>query len=357
MKKPIFFFLITLILILAVPLSAQSPASSDVAAYQLGLVAETLPGSDLTYTITVTNYGPEVVKSFYIVDGWTVNDEGISAFKLPVASPDFGPFALMGAWQQTLDDQELVAWLLQGEILPGATLQFKWIVQVDSAYQGVLVNWVEIQTDGELKGAWQTLTAALPLPPRIENALDSNLDNNRTTDGVTIVTNTPTGQGIDLALYQTGILAEMPAGQPLESTWLVANLGPQPVSQFYVIAGGTLNSDGNSLLALPVAEPDFGEFQVLGRWQQSRDDEKQWLWLLQGELPSGGTAEFKWTRNLIPNYRGDLITWAGVSGSDVPEGSWIAREGTTALPQPTANQADTFPENDNALDALTTIQG
>jgi hypothetical protein len=357
MRKPILFCLMMFFFMLVAPLSAQIPASTDVAAYQLGLVAETLPGSDLTYTITVTNYGPSVVTSFYIVDGWTVNDEGISAFKLPVSQPDFGPFAMMGAWQQTLDDQELIAWLLQGEILPGATLQFKWIVQVDSAYQGVLVNWVEIQTEGELKGAWQTLTATLPLPPRIENADDSNLNNNRTTDGVTVVTNTPTGEGIDLALYQTGILAEIPAGQPLESTWLVANLGPQPVTQFYVIAGSPLNSDGGSLLATPVTEPDFGEFQVLGRWQQTRDDEKLWLWLLQGELPSGGTAEFKWARNIIPSYRGDLINRAGVSGRDVPEGTWVPREGTTTLPLPTANQADTFPDNDNAEDAFTTIQG
>lgn len=339
-------------------LSAQDSVSADVAVYQIGLVAQALPGAELTYNITVTNYGSSVVQSFYILDGWSVNDEGISAFTLPVAEPDFGAFTLMGAWEQTLDDQEVVAWLLQGELIPGATLQFKWVVQVDSAYQGVLVNWASIQTEGALTGSWQTRASTTPLtPPPIDSVVDTNPDNNRTTDGVTVITNTPTGEGIDLALYQTGILTEIRAGEPLESTWLVANLGPQPVTQFYVMAGGSLNSDGSSLLSQPVAEPDFGNFQVLGRWQQSGQDEKLWLWLLQGELPSGGSVVFHWKRSLIPEYRGDLITWAGVVGRDVPEGNWIAREGTTTAPQPTANQEDAFPENDKAIDALTTIRG
>ncbi|HEX2623590.1 MAG TPA: hypothetical protein VHL11_25695 [Phototrophicaceae bacterium] len=340
------------------PLNAQDQTSTaaDVAVYQLGLVAETLPGSDLTYTITVTNYGPSVVESFYILDGWSVNDEGISAFTLPVAEPDFGDFTLIGAWHQPLSDQELAAWLLQGELIPGATLQFEWSVQVDAAYQGVLVNWVSIQTDGELSGAWESLTATTPAaPPPIESAVDSNTDNNRTSDGVTVVTPTLTHQGLDLTLYQTGTLIELPAGQPVASTWLVANLGPETVTRFYIIAG---ESPGSSVaLSQPDAEPDFGDFQVLGRWQATGQDQDQWLWLLEGDLVPGGIAAFQWERNLASDYRGDLITWAGVAGANVPEGDWIAREGTIGAPAPTGNEADTFPENDLAPQTFTTITG
>jgi len=171
------------------------------------------------------------------------------------------------------------------------------------------------------------------------------------------VTETPTGTGIDLALYQTGILTEIPTGQPLTSTWLVANLGPQPVTQFYIVAGGSLNSTSGSVLAQPLIEPDFGDFVVIGRWQQSTQDEKQWLWLLQGELISGQSAAFEWQRHLIADYHGDLINWAGVAGHDVPPGTWIAREDTIAAPLPIGTLTDTFPENDTAIDALTTVKG
>jgi hypothetical protein len=141
MVKRVVFILIMLSAVLGLTSAyAQIPASTDVAAYQLGLVAEARPGSNLTYTITVTNYGPSVVESFYILDGWTVNDDGISGFTAPVADPDFGDFTLVGAWQQNREDEDVLAWLLEGELAPGATIHFNWIVQVDSAYQGVLVS-------------------------------------------------------------------------------------------------------------------------------------------------------------------------------------------------------------------------
>jgi hypothetical protein len=357
MKKSIFLLMFLFVCVWNGSIAAQETAHADVASYQLGVVAEALPGSDLTYTIAITNYGPSTVNSFYILDGWTVNDEGLSSFVLPVAQPDFGNFTLLGAWEQVREDEIVMAWLLEGALAPGDTLQFDWIVQVNSAYQGVLVNWMDILSTGELAGLWQARSSsAFPSPPPIQSASDANPSNNRTTDGVTIVTTTPTGQGIDLALYQTGILTEIPAGQPLESTWLVANLGPQLVTQFYVVAGGSLNSDGSSPLAQPFVEPNFGNFQVLGTWQQSTSDEKLWLWLLQGPLPAGGSVVFEWKRSLIPEYRGDFINWAGISGHDVPEGSWITRGSTTLAPQPIGTLADSFPENDNALDALTTIQ-
>ncbi len=357
-KRAVLILILVSALVAISPVGAQLPVSADVAAYQLGLVAEALPGSSLTYTITVTNYGPSVVQSFYILDGWSVDDEGISGFAAPIVDPDFGSFALVGAWQQDREDQEVLAWLLEGELAPGDTIQFDWTVRVDSAYQGILVNWARILTDGELEGTWQARpSTAITTPPPVESAVDLNPDNNRTTDGVTVVTPTPRGEGIDLALYQTGVLTTMAAGHPLASTWLVANHGPQPIRQFYLVAGWSLNTDGGSLLAQPVVDPDFGSFQVMGRWKQLRQDEEVWLWLLQGELLPGESVVFQWERGVVPDYRGDLINWAGLSVRDVPEGEWAAREGTTTLPQPLVNLADTFPGDNRSIDALTTING
>lgn len=343
----------------AIPLAfAQSPANTDVAAYQVGLVAEALPGSTLTYTITITNYGPMAINAFYLLDGWSVNEQGISGFSFPVADPDFGSFRLAGAWQQKREDQEVLAWLLQGELAPGDTIQFDWVVEVDSAYQGVLVNWVRILTNGEPEGIWQprSATAEMP-PPSIESAVDLNPDNNRTTDGVTVITPTPTGEGIDLAIYQTGLLTTLAAGHPLISTWLVANHGPQPIQQLYLAAGWSPTGTGGSLLAQPILEPSFGDFQVIGRWMRLGQDEEVWLWLLQGELLPGESVLFEWVRNIVPTYQGDLINWAELFVQGVPEGEWIARAGTTIQPPSLGNLADRFPGDNRSIDALTTIDG
>lgn len=129
-KRAVLILILVSALVAISPVGAQLPVSADVAAYQLGLVAEALPGSSLTYTITVTNYGPSVVQSFYILDGWTVDDEGISGFAAPIVDPDFGSFALVGAWQQDREDQEVLAWLLEGELAPGDTIQFDWTAPI-----------------------------------------------------------------------------------------------------------------------------------------------------------------------------------------------------------------------------------
>ena len=53
----------------------------------------------------------------------------------------------------------MIAWLLEGEVAPGDTIQFEWIVQVDPAYQGVLVNWLRITTEAELEDRLSEPTA------------------------------------------------------------------------------------------------------------------------------------------------------------------------------------------------------
>src|SRR5690349_9310386 len=106
-------------LLAAVPVQAarsqNSAATADVAAYQLGILAEAKPGENITYTITVTNLGPGVAESFYVVDGWTVNAENVSAFASPIPDPDFGKFAVAGRWEQNRPDQKVFAWLLNGK--------------------------------------------------------------------------------------------------------------------------------------------------------------------------------------------------------------------------------------------------
>lgn len=338
------------------PSLTQSSDTTDVATYQLGVVAEALPGSNLNYKIIVTNHGPTEVSSFYILDGWTINDEGVSGFAQPVSDPDFGDFAVLGSWRRNEEDQIVLAWLLEGALAPGETLQFDWLVQVDNDYRGVLVNWVGIQTEGTPQGSWQGRTGtSSAVPPEVGNAVDSNIENNRTTDGVTVVTTDPTGEGVDLAIYQTDILTQLTVDEPLTSTWLVANLGPQPVQQFYVMAGWSLAADGGSILMLPALEPDFGEFNVLGSWSQSASDEQRWLWLLEGELASGSSVSFEWTRNIIPVYQGDLINRAEIELTTPPSGEWLPRLDTVITPPDLDNRADTFPENNRSDDALTIV--
>lgn len=335
---------------------SQSAASADIAAYQLGVVAEAFPDSDLTYVITLTNHGPAAVTQFYILDGWTVSASGISGFTMPTPDPDFGAFSLVGTWEQQRSDQTVLAWLLNGNLNPGDTVRFAWKVHVDKMYRGGLVNWARVAVEGSLNGTWQPRAdTTLATPPAVDSMSDPIPENNRTTDGVTVVTEAPTNAGIDLALYQTGLLTQLPAGKPLDSTWFVTNRGPQVVKDFYVLAGWSLNPDGGSILSQPVTEPDFSDFKVIGRWQQRREDEELWLWQLQGDLAPGANAAFQWVRALVPNYRGDLINWARVFAHDVPAGDWLPREGTANPPQPLTNDADAVPDNDRSLDGLTTI--
>jgi hypothetical protein len=353
---------IGVILFLIAALSLRSPAYSqqstgaDVAAYQLGVVAEVLPGADLTYVITLTNHGPATVNAFYVLDGWTVNADGVSGFAAPIADPDFGAFSLEGKWEQQRPDQTVLAWLLKGDLKPGDTIRFSWGVRVDDAYRGGLINWARIVVNGELSGAWQPQdSTTLAVPPALANAADPIPENNRTTDGVTVVTDQPSQAGVDLALYQTGLVTQLQAGNPLDSIWLVTNRGPEVVKTFYVLAGWSLNADGGSILTQPVTEPDFGAFKVVGRWQQMRADEELWLWQLEGDLASGDNAAFTWSRKITPDYRGDLVNWARVFTREAPNGQWVAREGTTSVPQALQNDADVVPDNDRSLDGLTTI--
>ena len=354
-KSIVIMFLVMLVFFAPAPVYSQQPAGADVAAYQLGVIAEVLPGSDLTYVITLTNHGPATVNAFYILDGWTVNADGISGFSVPIGDPDFGTFSLEGSWEQQRQDQTVLAWLLKGDLKPGDTIRFAWTVKVDSTYRGGLINWARIVVNGELSGAWQPRTLTSSAPPALVSAPDPIPENNRTTDGVTVVTEEPTQTGVDLALYQTGLVTQLQAGNPLDSIWLVTNRGPQVVKSFYVLAGWSLNADGGSILTQPVTEPDFGAFKVVGRWQQLREDEELWLWQLEGNLPPGDNAAFTWTRTIEPSYRGDLINWARVFTEDAPNGQWVARTGTTTIPQDLQNDADITPDNDRSQDGLTTI--
>src|SRR5262245_30626262 len=63
---------------------AQQREEADVAAYQLGVIAEAKPGEAITYDITLTNFGPATVHSFYLLDGWSVNQQGIAGFAQPI---------------------------------------------------------------------------------------------------------------------------------------------------------------------------------------------------------------------------------------------------------------------------------
>jgi hypothetical protein len=336
--------------------SQDNTVNADVAAYQLGVTAEAIPGSEITYNITITNFGPSSVQSFYILDGWSVNAEGISAFDLPVPDPNFGNFTVKGSWEQDREDEKVVAWLLEGNFVPGATIQFAWTVKIASAYAGGLVNWARILANGQPDGTWKPRQqTTITTPPPVNSADDPDDLNNRTPDGVTVVTESPTGQGIDLAVFQTGLLIQVKAGDPIRSTLLVTNLGPQPVTQFYLMAGWSLDISGGSLLALPVREPNFGDFAVVGRWSQNRADEELWLWLLEGELASGESVSFDWSRNIVATYRGDLINWARVISANIPEGTWIPREPTTDAPVALTNPTDTNAENDRTVDGLTTV--
>jgi hypothetical protein len=355
MKKYLWGYLIAALLSSAV--SAQNPPITDVAAYQVGVVAETLPGAALNYTITITNHGPTALSSFYILDGWTVNDAGISGFVEPLAEPDFGEFQVLGSWRKQESDQIVLAWLLEGAFAPGATQQFDWQVQVDQAYEGVLINWVSIETEAiPSEISWQARTATTQAaPPTLAALADSNSDNNRTTDGVTIVTTEPTGNGLDLAIYQTGIVTESPLATPLHSTWLVANLGPQSVQQFYVLAGWSLAPNGGSVLVTPAPEPAFGDFAVLGSWRQASPDEERWLWLLAGDLAPGHSALIAWSRPIIPTYQGDFINRAEVLVQP-PPGTWAPRLTTNIAPPILPNTADSTPANNRSADALTTLR-
>lgn len=334
---------------------SQQPTSADVAAYQLGVIAEAVPGSSITYVLTLTNFGPAPVQSFYLLDGWSVNAEGISAFAGPIGDPNFGKFTVEGRWEQRRKDETVFAWLLKGELVPGDTIRFEWPIRVSNDYSGQLVNWARILTTGTLNGTWQQRTGTTTNPPQITSAKDPADTNNRTPDGLTTVTKSPTGQGMDMAVFQTGMLAQVKAGQPIRSTLLVTNLGPQQVKQFYLIAGTSLGTDGKSIYQTPVTEPNFGDFKVIGRWQEIRKDEQVWLWLVEGTLEAGGSTILEWARPIVATYRGDLVNWAGVSASAVPEGNWTPKGETETVPVSLAAGPDTNPKNDRTTDDLTTV--
>src|SRR5215475_6960665 len=122
MSRRLAVLLLTLVMIIPARLARAQTDDADVAAYQLGVTAQALPGTALTYSITVTNYGPAAVTSFYVIDGWTVNAEGIAAFAQPVSDPDFGQFKLAGSWEQSRKDQNVMAWLLNGDLDAGETV-------------------------------------------------------------------------------------------------------------------------------------------------------------------------------------------------------------------------------------------
>jgi hypothetical protein len=335
--------------------AGQQDNDADVAAYQLGVIAEAVPGTNITYTITLTNFGPAPVSSFYLLDGWSVDTKGISAFASPLTDPNFGNFKVEGTWEQARKDEKVFAWLLTGDLLPGQTIQFNWPIRVSASYLGQLVNWARITTTGTLAGKWQKRPGTTITPPSLASPPDPDGNNNRTPDGLTTVTNAPTGQGIDLAIFQAGLMSQLKAGDPLRSDLLVTNLGPQPVDTFYLAAGASLGGDGKSLYVSPITEPNFGSFTVLGRWRQLRRDEEVWLWLLKGPLAAGQNITFDWSRAIESSYRGDVVNWAKVITAGVPDGDWTPDRDTAAAPKPLTNAADGNPKNDRTTDELTTV--
>ncbi len=359
MRRPIIFFAVVALaipsLLILHPTLSQQDNRADVAAYQLGVIAEAAPGSSITYTITLTNFGPSAVPSFFLLDGWSVDTRGVSAFAAPITDPDFGNFEVEGTWQQRRDDETVFAWLLKGNLLPGETIQFNWPIRIDSSYSGQLVNWARIATTGTLDGAWAKRAGTTINPPSLSSPPDPVDKNNRTPDGLTTVTNSPTGQGVDLAIFQAGLLSQLKTGNPVQSDLLVTNLGPQPVTTFYLEAGASLGLDGASIYVSPITEPDFGDFKVLGRWRELRRDEEVWLWLLQGTLDAGESITFEWSRAIVPSYRGDLVNWARVTANGLPDGKWTPGHDTVGPPTSLDSAADSNPKNDRSTDELTTI--
>jgi hypothetical protein len=359
MRNPVIVLVLAVLLISSMltlrSATGQQDSTADVAAYQLGVIAEAVPGSNITYTITLTNLGPASVASFYLLDGWSVDPQGVGAFALPLTDPDFGKFTIEGSWQQLRKDEKVFAWLLRGDLLPGQTIRFDWPIRIAASYSGQLVNWARIATTGTLSGEWQKRPGTAINPPSLSSPPDPDTGNNRTPDGLTTVTKSPTGQGIDLAVFQTGLRTQVRRGEPMRSDVLVTNLGPQPISTFYLEAGTSLGADGASIYESPVTEPDFGDFTVLGRWRQLRADEEVWLWLLKGTLNAGQSVTFEWSRAVVTTQVGDVVNWAKVVANGLPVGNWIPDGTTTDAAQAIDNPADANPKNDRTTDELTTI--
>jgi uncharacterized repeat protein (TIGR01451 family) len=244
-----------------------STCVSDLAVTKTDGVTSVVPGGSTTYTITVSNAGPDAA------DGTTLSDPlpaGVTGGNWSFVSATgggsvTGPASGTGALATTVD-------------LPvNATVTFSFTVQVSPAATGTLTN-----------------TATVSAPPGV---FDPNPANNTATD-----TNTLTAQA-DLAITKTDGVASVVPGTPTTYTIVVRNNGPSAVS-------GASVSDR---LPAGVTSATWTTIDSSGGGSVSGPSAGTGALATTVDLPVNATITFSFTVQVAPAATGTLINTATVS--------------------------------------------
>jgi uncharacterized repeat protein (TIGR01451 family) len=248
-------------------ISGFSTCTGDLAVTKTDGVTSVTPGGSTTYTITVSNAGPDVA------NGTTLSDplpSGVTGGNWTFASATgggsvSGPSSGSGALATTVN-------------LPvNATVTFTFTVQIDSKATGTLTN-----------------TATVSAPPGL---FDPNPANNTATD-----TDTLTSQA-DLAITKTDGVTSVVAGTPNTYTIVVSNAGPSAVTAASVsdplptgVTGGNwtfVSATGGGSVSGPSAGMNALATTV--------------------DLPVNATVTFTFTVQVSPSATGTLDNTATVS--------------------------------------------
>lgn len=163
----------------------------DVGVTKTDGATSSVPGSTITYTVTVSNTGPSVAAGVTLTDALPAGLTGV-AFASTAAGGATGNTSGTGDLNETLT------------LPPGATVVYTITATIDPAATGDLVN---------------TVTTAVPT-----GTTDSNPANDTATD-----TNTLTPQ-VDVGVTKTDGVTTVVAGTPLTYTITVTNSGPSTAS-------------------------------------------------------------------------------------------------------------------------------
>jgi uncharacterized repeat protein (TIGR01451 family) len=248
-------------------ISGFSTCSGDLAVTKTDGVTSAMPGGSTTYTITVSNAGPDAANGTALSDPLPAGVTGgnwnfVSATGGGSVS---GPSSGSGALATTAN-------------LPvNATVTFNFTVQIDPSATGTLTN-----------------TATVSAPPGL---FDPNLANNTATDTDTL---TPRA---DLAITKTDGLTSVVPGTPDTYTIVVSNAGPSAVTGASVsdplptgVTGGNWTataSSGGGVVSGPSAGTGALSTSV--------------------NLPVNGTVTFTFTVQVDPAATGTLTNTATVT--------------------------------------------
>ena len=291
-------------------------------------------GSDVTFTITVTNQG--------LIDATTfeVTDYLPSGFELSASE------VAAGNWTDNADG---TATITSGPLAAGASTDITITLTANGAAQGEAVNWAEISADdgNDVDSIPDSNIAddAQPAGPGAptDNVVDNTLDGNGVADS-----DDHDPAGVTVEVYDLALTKAYTSDTFGNTTDGVIEMGADVTFTITVTNQGTLDAATFEVTDYLPSGFDLSASEVAaGNWSDNADGTATFS---GGPLAAGASTDITITTTATSSGAGDIVNWAEISADDGNDADSTTDTVQANDNQPAAPGAPTDNVIDNTLD-------